>query len=226
MLLRLAAYYKLKMKQIKYDPIYKNIQCFCGKKQTIQLGWEVLLYAYSFALVLSIALSVPSLWLAFTQPVGWYNFIFPGFTVLFLGLFWLDYGNCFKDMQKAGHTVACSKKVALKAMWRQSLYSDYQIDIEIIHAPPRQGHRAATVTLLLWIITIVTNIIFLQRYSYQDATWAIYPALFIFSIATATALLIKIEAKNRWLTVLCVLNIVSSGLMLLFYIFNILAGIL
>lgn len=205
------------MKEVKYDSVYKYIdECYCSKKQTIQLGWDGLLYAHIVAIIVSILLSI----LFFVAaPIGVWTLFFPGFTALFVGLTWLDYRWCLKDMQKEGHSLACSKKVARQAMWRESLYSHYVINVKVINKPNKSRLLSTNIALLLWVYTIVVNGIYFIGFNGPEGGFRsiIFPLLFIVSILASTALLIMVRQKSRPVTVMCVLNILSSSLLLSLY---------
>jgi hypothetical protein len=201
------------MKQVKYESINTYIQCYCEREQTILLGWGIILYANILTLICCLGISILFL---VSAPIGLYSFIFPGFIAVFAFLFWWNYRECFKDMISAGHSRACSKKVALRAMWRQSLYSCYVIDVDPVEVDPQGDYGTPAVGL--WFATILVNTIFLVQYAYETSVSVVYPVLFTLSMIASTILLVRIKHMRVFVTILCILNIFTSGMMLTFYL--------
>lgn len=77
------------IKEVKYDSVYKYIdECYCSKKQTIQLGWDILYHITITAMMVTALLSALFLTVA---PIGPWSFLFPGFFAFYTLLYFINY---------------------------------------------------------------------------------------------------------------------------------------
>lgn len=201
------------MKQVKYEPTNKYIQCYCDKRQIIQLGWGYLFYAYILVLIFFPLFLGAYLILL---PINWEVLFLIGFFMLFLYSFRFTYTHCYRDMIKAGHTPVCSKKVALKAMWHDALYSHYEIDVNPKKVDPQGSYGTAVIGV--WTIAWAVNGFCLIQFAYDGKVSVVYPFLFMAVIVLSVTLLVKIKNMRGPLLAICVLNIISSGMLLTYYV--------
>ena len=206
------------IKEVKYDSVHKYIdECYCSKKQTIQLGWDILYHITITAMVITALLSALFLTVA---PIGPWSFLFPGFFAFYTLLYFINYFWCLRDMQKEGHSIECSKLVAKQAAWRQARYSHYVINVKVINKPGKSRLRSTNIALLLWICTFAINSIYFIGFGGPEGGFRsiVFPVLFIISILASTYFLIVVRQKSWPITGMCVLNILSASLCLAFYV--------
>lgn len=201
----------------------KYLQCYCEKQQMILVGAGINAYINAFMLIICSAIFIPVLISALqnlhTTPASVY--ILLGLLPLSLLMMKAGYSTYFKDMTKAGHTEACSKKMALKGMWHQWRGTYFRVDVNPKEIDPQGDY--GTPAMGLWFMTFFGNLIYLGDFTYRQGTLIIYPILFTIVIVASARLISRIKNMTRTIFVFCILNIVSSGLFFLLYLTNLIA---
>lgn len=207
----------------KFEPMNKYLQCNCEKQQMILVGIGMNIYVNAFALVITAALFIP-VTISILQNIN----TTPASAYILLGLFPLyililrgNYSTYFIDMIKAGHTDACSKKIALKGMWYQWRGSNFRIGVNPKEIDPQGDY--GTPVMGLWFLAFFGNLIYLGDFTYGKGTLILYPILFTIVIVGSARLIRKIKNMTRTIYVFCILNIVSSGLFFLLYLIYLIA---
>lgn len=205
------------MRKVRYEPVNKYIQCYCEKRQVILLGGGIIIYVHILGVILSLFLFIftLSIMLAKSSVGPSSGYILLGLLPFYVLLLRWNYDYCVGVMKKAGHTASCCKSVALRAMWYQARGSNIRVDVDPREVDPQGDY--GTPVMGLWLMAFMVNTVFLVSYSNEGATSVLYPILFIFAIAASAGLLARIKNMTRGLFVMCVLNIVTSGLLLQLY---------
>jgi hypothetical protein len=185
----------------------------------ILLGFGYSIYFNVFALIISVGLSIfflPAIILKTPSGTLALGYLLIGLLPLYLLLLWRSYyHDCLKKMRRAGHADECSQKIALRAMWHEWRYSRLEIDIDPKEVDPQGDYGTPAVGL--WALALIVNTIFFVDVAYERATSFVYPLLFIFVIIASARLIARINNMTRTILVLCLLNIITTGLFFLIY---------
>lgn len=203
------------MKKTRYDPANKYTQCYCDKKQIILLGWGINIYANIFASAALVVFCVATL---FIDPVGWPVLIALGEVAGWIFLLKWTYRDFFKKMQKAGHSIHCSKRIARKAMMCHGQWSSFKINVDPKEVDPQGDY--GTPAVALWFTSFVVNSFYIMLFGYEDthSKSLFFPILFLTIMMGSLILLIRIKDIHPLIVVLMLLNIVTSSLLLIVYL--------
>jgi hypothetical protein len=207
----------------KYEPMNKYTKCVCEKQEIILVGAGIGVYINAIGLVGSAAMTALALGvflINMSAPLS-PAYLLVGFLPFYMFMMKWCYSGYYKHMIKAGHTKACSKKLAWQGMWHQARGSSFQVDVDPSEVDPQGDY--GTPTMGLWFLAFFGNLIFLGDFAYGQGTLILYPILFTIVIVGSVRLIRMIKNMTRTVYVFCILNIVSSGLFFLLYLINLLA---
>lgn len=200
--------------------------CYCGRKSVVQLGLRsnpyinVALFAGMPFVLINILMSAGNLGskLMLIALFGLLLFAWPPFEYL---------GNK-KEMLNAGHSIQCSRQIALQSVLYTGRWGSFFIptnpeetrEIEtklkgkVIDSQMNYGAVAGG----LWIDATIINLLFFFKFVEGGPLSTLYPVFFAFTIIISTAILIRVRGKKMIALIFSLLNICSSAILFMLYV--------
>jgi hypothetical protein len=199
--------------------------CYCDRKSVVQLGLrsnpyiDVALFVGVFFILVNILMSQGDLGSKFML------------VALFgLLLAWLpfEYFGNKKEMLRAGHSIQCSRRIALQSVLYVGRWGSFFIpttpeetrEIEtklkgrVIDAQMNYGAIAGG----LWIDATIVNLLFIFKFVEGGSLSILYPVFFAFTIIVSTVVLIRVRGRKVVALIFSLLNICSSAILFMLYI--------
>ena len=98
----------------------------------------------------------------------------------------------------------------------------FRVDVDPKEVDPQGDY--GTPTAGLWFMSAMVNFFYLMLFGYDDpsAQSVAFPLLFAFVVVGSLVVLKRVKRVRRMIKVILLLNIVTSGLLLLFFVLDIL----
>lgn len=211
------------------DKSQRHQICYCGRKSVVQLGLRsnpyinVALFVGVFFILVNILMSQGDLGSKFML------------VALFgLLLVWLpfEYFGNKKEMLRAGHSIQCSRQIALQSVLYVGRWGSFfipttpeeTIEIEsklkgkVIDTQMNYGAIAGG----LWIDATIVNLFFCVKFVEGESLSVFYLVFFTFTIAISTVVFIRVRGKKVMALTFSLLNICSSAILFMCYILAVL----
>ena len=199
--------------------------CYCDRKSVVELGLrsnpyiDVALFVGVFFILVNILVSQGDLGSKFML------------VALFgLLLAWLpfEYFGNKKEMLKAGHSIQCSRRIALQSVLYVGRWGSFFIPMtpeetreieaklkgKVIDTQMNYGAIAGG----LWIDATIVNLFFFVKFVEGGSLSVFYPVFFTFTIAISTVVFIRVRGKKVMALIFSLLNICSSAILFMCYI--------
>jgi hypothetical protein len=153
----------------------------------------------------------------------------PGVLMLFLPfsiyLMRMSYKDSQKEMIKAGHTAACSDRIASKAMWYQGQYSDFQVDVSADEIHPQGDYGTAVNGIFFISLILFATFIAVFAYAGDAAKSIFWPIIFTSIIIAISRVMYKVKPMGLTEFVICIVSLAMMCLIFALYLLNIIAEI-